>query len=274
MSNLKDGFLSGITQAVVADKDLDLHIRDNYLNVYYKGNSLLKLSESNEYRYIADIHPKFLGGMSIPDLTDQGSTDEFIKKIPAIKDNIIHFGKSSLEIEYEQLIIRANNNEMRNNTEYFIVDRQYTLGRDRIDLMGMFWPRAKRRQGQIVSPCVIEVKFALNTDISEVHNQLNRYYQLVKENASEIAEDLELSFRQRLELGLYEQHKNRVAAMKTLGFSRDINQFQFILILVDYNPFSSIFDISRLATLPFTNQIKVFSGGFAMWEKELISVNS
>jgi hypothetical protein len=273
MSNLKDGFLSGITKVVLNDKDLDLHIRDNYLNVYYKGNSLLRLVESNENRYIVDLHLKFLEGITVSDLTDHGSTDQFIQKIPAIKENIIHHGKSSLEIEYEQLIIRANNNEMRNNTEYFIVDRQYALGRDRIDLMGIFWPREKRRKYQTVSPCVIEVKFALNTDISEVHNQLHRYYSLVKKNAEVIAKDLEKSFRQRLDLELYEQRKNRLEAMKTLKFSRDVNQFQFILILVDYNPFSSKFDIQRLTELPFANQVKVFHGGFAMWEKELVSVN-
>jgi hypothetical protein len=34
---LKTGFLAGLTQAVIADKDLDLQIRNNYLNIYYKA---------------------------------------------------------------------------------------------------------------------------------------------------------------------------------------------------------------------------------------------
>jgi len=39
---LKSGFLSSITEYVKSDPDLTLDIRDAYINVYYKGNSLLK----------------------------------------------------------------------------------------------------------------------------------------------------------------------------------------------------------------------------------------
>ena len=57
-----------------------------------------------------------------------------------LKENIIQHGVSSLEVEYEQLFIRANNNEPRNNSEYFIVDRQLTMPRrDRIDLSAVYW---------------------------------------------------------------------------------------------------------------------------------------
>jgi hypothetical protein len=54
--------------------------------------------------------------------------------------------------------------------------------------------------------------------------------------------------------------------MKTLTFSEDIDRFQFILVLVDFNPYSSLFDLGKLAELPFANQVKVFHTGFAMWE--------
>ena len=47
MHALTDGFLRGITRLVRIDHDLDLEIRDNYLNIYYKGNSLLRLAEKN-----------------------------------------------------------------------------------------------------------------------------------------------------------------------------------------------------------------------------------
>jgi hypothetical protein len=272
MQALKNGFLSGITQTVIEDKSLDLHIRDNYLNVYYKGNSLVKLTAATPERYKVDIHPKFLGDMQVPDLVDQETTDTFLHKIPGLKANITRYGKASLEIEYEQLIIRANNCEARNNSDYFIVDRQYTLGRDRIDLLGFFWDRNKRRRGQTVAPCLMEVKFALNADIGRVHQQLARYYEAVKADAVTIAEDAESSLRQRLELGLYDQAHGRLEAMKTLILARDIEQFQFILILVDYNPHSRQLDLAHLASLPFANQVKLFFGGFAMWEHRLESI--
>ena len=124
-----------------------------------------------------------------------------------------------------------------------------------------------RRQGQTVAPCLMEVKFALNADISKVHEQIQNYYKLVKENVAGIASDLENNFRQRLELGLYEQAEDRLAAMKTLHLSRELGDFQFIVILVDYNPFSSYLNLKKLEDVPFSKQIKVFSSGFAMWQQ-------
>ena len=273
MQALDSGFLKGIPRAVIADKDLDLYIRENYLNIYYKGNSLLKLEEWGGDRYQVEINQKFLEGLSFVELNDEKSTADFLRKIPLLKDNIIRFGSSSIEIEYEQLIIRANNSELRNNSEIFFVDRQYVLGSYRIDLMGFLWSRAQRRKGQTVKPCLMEVKFALNTDIKQVHDQLSQYYELIVEKAAEISDELKSSFQQRLALNLYDQAPSRLDAMKTLFFARDIEDYQFILILVDYNPHSSLLDIPSLASLPFAHQIRILQTGFAIWDRNLIPVS-
>jgi len=45
MAALQHGLLADLTKQIIADKDLDLQIRDGYLNIYYKGNSLLRLIE-------------------------------------------------------------------------------------------------------------------------------------------------------------------------------------------------------------------------------------
>ena len=270
INSLKSGFLAGITKKVISDSDLTLEIRDNYINIYYKGNSLLKLSESISGRYKADIHEKFRDGLNIPlNFIDQETTVRFLNNIPLLKENVIRYGKHSLEIEYEQMIIRANNFEPRNNSEYYIIDRQYVVGKQRFDLAGIFWDRKARRRGQEVDLCFIEVKFALNQDISEVHNQLKRYYEAIRPKAGNIAEEGETIFRQKLELGLYNQSAKRIKAMKTLSFSKDISQFQFVLVLVDYNPNSLKLNLDSLAKLPFAKQIRVFYGGFAMWKQNV-----
>lgn len=273
MTNLQEGFLVNLIEAVREDQDLDLQIRDNYLNIYFKGNSLLKLTEADAECYKTEIHSKFLeGGISVSDLTDNRTTTAFVSEIPQLKENIIKYGKASLEVEYEQLIIRANNTEFKNTSEYFIVDRQYTIDRYRFDLIGFYWNGRKRRKGQTVIPTLMEVKFALNPDISSVHQQLEQYYDLVKANLDKVVTDLENIFRQSLGLGLYDQAAERLGAMKTLVFSRNIEQFQFILILVDYNPYSSKLDLSKLEELPFADQVRVFKTGFAMWENQLQTV--
>jgi hypothetical protein len=214
-----------------------------------------------------------LGDLEIPDLVDEETTREFLGRIPEIKENIILHGASSLEVEYEQLLIRANNSEPRNNSEYFIVDRQLTMpGRDRIDLSAIYWERKGRKRGQEVLPCFIEMKFALNADIQEVHNQLERYYQAVSERAEQVALELETVFRQKLDLGLFDQPTERIEAMKTLRVTRDPGEFQYVLVLVDYNPYSKLLDLERQRDLPFADRLRIFHGGFAMWQNQLDSI--
>lgn len=274
MKELRSGFLQGIIQKVIDDKDLDMQIRENYINIYFKGNSLLKLSELNSGKYKVEIHSKFKENVVLPDeLYKIEQTQEFIQGIPIIKENIIKYGGFSLEVEYEQLIIRANNLELRNNSEYFIIDRQYTKNmQGRFDLTGFYWERTGRKRGQTVPLCFMELKFALNSDIKNLHNQLLRYYSVIKNNAIDISTDAENVFKQKLELGLLNQEKDRIEALKSLKFSRNIEEFQFLIILVDYNPYSTLLDTNILKTLPFSKQIKVFDGGFAMWHQKMKSL--
>jgi hypothetical protein len=273
MDALTSGFLSRLTQRVVQDKDLDLEIRDNYLNIYFKGNSLLRLAEKSPGDYQVTIHRKFLRGCSVPErLTDEASVTQFLDAVPFLKKNIIQDGQSSLEVEYEQMIIRANNYERRSASEYFIIDRQYVAGQSgRFDLTGFYWNRNRRRKYQTVPLCLMEIKFALNADIQNVDQQLQRYYEAVKQDAQSLAAEAESMLRQKLELGLFDQPKNRLEAMKTLKISRDIEEFQFILFLIDYNPFSHLLDEAKLAVLPFANQLRIFRGGFALWNENLSS---
>jgi len=270
---LKSGFLSKITERVKCDHDLSLEIRNGYINVYYKGNSMLKLRETNYLStYKAEIHKKFLEGINLPLEVNESTIHEFISNIPLLKENINRQGSHSLELEYEQMIIRANNFEPRNNTEYFIVDRQYAVGKDRFDLTGIYWDRNRRRRNQEVPVCLMEIKFAQNKDIRDVHEQLARYYEAIKNNAADFAEGMECVFRQKLELQLYNQESDRLEAMKTLNFSRDLKDFQFILVLVDYNQNSTRLNLDNLKKLLFADQVKVFHSGFGMWQQNVSSI--
>jgi len=266
---LKNGFLSGITEAVKEDPDLNLEIRDSYINVYYKGNSLIKLTETPPSRYKVHIHEKFLKNLNLPIELSETNMHLFLSGIPFIKENIIRYGKHSSEVEYEQIIIRANNFEPRNNSEYFIVDRQYEMRAGRFDLTGIFWDRNGRRKNQEVPVCLMEIKFALNPDINKLGEQLTRYYDSIKPHSAVIASEMQAVFRQKIELGLYNQPEKRLNALKTLTFSPNIEEYQIILIMVDYNRNSKHLDLEKLANLPFANQLRVFHSGFAMWQQNV-----
>ncbi|MDK2820843.1 MAG: hypothetical protein PWP31_808 [Clostridia bacterium] len=268
----KEGYLNALIQRVRKDKDLDFQIREDSINIYYKGNSLLKLDADKK----VTIAKKFTLGLDIPLYLDcEAATESFIKAIPLIKDNIIRYAnesKKTLEAEYEQLLIRANNLEKRNASEYFIIDRQYQTGKEnRFDLTGFFWDRDNREKGQTVPLTFLEVKFALNNDIKEVHEQIKRYYDYVKNHTSELAEEYEKVFKTKVELGLLNQDDNRMEALKTLNFSKNLNEYEFIIVLVDYNPNSTLLKeaLNELRKLEFASQIRIFNAGFAMWKQNV-----
>jgi len=272
---LQSGFLKDITEMVRKDHDLNLEIRNGFINIYFKGHSLLNLKEVSTSRYKVGIHKAFKKDLDIPlELTDAKTTAIFLDYLPQLKQNIILHDKGSTEIEYEQMIIRANNYEPRSNSEYFIIDRQIVVSTGRFDLTGIFWDHVGRRRNQEVSLCLFEVKFSLNSDIKGVHNQLTRYYEALKPLAKSFAEDCETVFRQKLELGLYDQSLDRLEAMKTLKISKELSDFQFILVLVDYNPNSVQLDLRQLENLPFAKQIKIFHGGLGMWQQNVKSIAS
>lgn len=273
LQDLQSGFLRRVAQLASEDHDLDLEIRENEINLYFKGHALLRLHEKNGHGYTVNMHPKFKAGLDIPDaLVNKESVTQFLDQVPYIKMNVQKVSGHSIEAEYEQLIIRANNLERRSNTEYFILDRQYVVNEGRFDLTGFYWPNPGRHRGQEVAMCLMEVKFSLNSDIANLDEQVSRYYHAIEPRAAYMAEEGESILNQKLELGLFDQSPDRLAAMKTLHISRDISSFQFIIFLVDFNPYSSLFDLAKVKALPFAKQIKIFIGGLGLWDKNIKSV--
>lgn len=53
-----------------------------------------------------------------------------------------------------------------------------------------------------------------------------------------------------------------------MSISNRIDDAQFIIILVDYNPYSLRLKKSDLKQLDFSAQIKIIYKGFALWQKE------
>ncbi|RZB32174.1 MAG: hypothetical protein SRB1_01793 [Desulfobacteraceae bacterium Eth-SRB1] len=98
----KGGLFHSIIEYVINDTSLDFEIRDGYSNIYFKGNSILKLNENGTY----NIHKKFLKGMTSSKFTFLSVTDvNNYLNIPTIKNSYTPIEQSSI-VWYWVFVIR------------------------------------------------------------------------------------------------------------------------------------------------------------------------
>ena len=271
ISDFKIGKYYPILNYVINDNTLDLEIRDGYINIYFKGNAILKLYENGT----TEIHNKFLIGTGITKLSLSTITEvkKFIDSLPIIKYNVIKVKskRPTLEIEYEQLLIRSNNLNKNVNSDTYLTDRQYAnnINKSRFDLSGFYWERTNRKRNQTVPLIFIEVKYSLNNDIKDIDVQLQKYYDTVEKNINDIADETCYLKNLKIELGLINQSKERLDALKTLKISNIIDKAKFIIALIDYNPNSKLLDKTKLKALSFSHQIEIFNCGFTIWDRYL-----
>jgi hypothetical protein len=283
--SLTDGLYRPLVELVRKNKDLHLEFHgqlydsdkpeiapeDEAIGIYYKGNCILGLHSNHK----VEIHDVFTNDLNIPKyLHNPDDVQTYLGFVPKLMYRVSSRGKKSMEIEYEQMIIRANNREERNNSEYIILANQYNVG-ERWDLLALKWPRRRRGGNNPVGQLVlIEVKYALNADIQDADQQLARYYNYISQNLDQLCTEMELLLRQKLILRLIERTPEQSAQLQKLKLFRDISKVEMILFLVDYNPNSIWKDkmIRKAMLLPFKNQIRIRLGGLAMWDRSSTSL--
>ncbi|GAF88238.1 unnamed protein product, partial [marine sediment metagenome] len=167
--------------------ELDFRLRDGYFNLYYKGNSLAKVTIRKD-EYLVSIHRKFatekvfrgddrFKGLDEP----RGNYIEYRlnpdllhpffqkKHLDRLGRNIAKV-KSSEEIIFEQMLITDN----MEREDFFIIDRQVSetaMKRRKLDLLAL-----RQKQNNQFHFFVIEVKLGNNPELrSEVGNQLRGY---------------------------------------------------------------------------------------------------
>jgi len=279
MKELKDGVYHPIVQRVRLDKDLDMESRGTYLNIYYQGHSILNLKKNGSIT----IDKKFLRGVEerVPSsFKTNEDVNAYLESLPRIKDNVTYCpseagdrSSKSRELEFEQLLIRANNLESRNNSEYIILDRQYVVNRgvDRWDLVALRWPIEKRgRPYQEGYLSIIEVKYAQNPDIQNIKSQVERYARYLEAHLSEICEDMKNILNQKLDLGLLAKTEGQIKRLRKLPIKPNIAETEVIIYLIDYNQNSDLKKRAEKAGKPdFEGKVRVALGGLALWQSNL-----
>jgi hypothetical protein len=191
--------------------EYDLQLRNNYFNLYYKGNSLGKVSYSRaDNSYLATIHKKFV----TPQIEKRfgpkraGAYLEFClskKKLRSFfcVSNLRSMGQKIKKVNYqeettfEQMLMTDN----IGRSDLIIIDRQVCDNgmRKRMDLLAL--TRKKNNKYQF---CVLEVKLGNNPELKgDVVKQLRGYIQRISDKFADYKKCYELNYRQKQELGLF-----------------------------------------------------------------------
>ena len=112
-----------------------LSIREDYINIYYRGGNILRVKERNG-SYSAFFDNEYnKSGLPSPDLPDAIESqdaarvwDDSFQDLKGIMD--FYFSKHSKpEREFQQLVARENNfSTIANQSEYFISDIEFEHG--------------------------------------------------------------------------------------------------------------------------------------------------
>jgi len=185
LADLKKGFLKPLLSIVKADNTLMLAIRDNYINIYYRGGSLLKLTCKGDRQYKAEfnwqyaenwppeVNDSLFGQGEITSLKGRLSKDDVLETAEQVKLWLAAFPRlkqimdiwltkyDKSEREFQQSVVRENNfSSLANQTDYFIVDIEAAYPGARFDLLAAKWPATqKARRNDKVSLAFIEMKY-------------------------------------------------------------------------------------------------------------------
>jgi hypothetical protein len=248
MHDLADpqGILHPILTRVKRDQTLMFAIRDGFVNIYYRGGSILKISEpktkSGEYQTFFDGRYN-KSGNDTPDLPkiikERDDVEKWIILLPQLKflmDEFLSKYKKS-EREFQQLIARENNNS--NETEYFISDIEVSesITGARFDMLAIRWLATQRRSGENCRLALIEMKYgdgALSGNAGMLkHLQDIETLLKNKEKYAGLVHAIERQFEQLDALGLLNFNKGKKFTKVTLDPE---DKPEVIFILANHNP--------------------------------------
>ena len=189
-----------------------LQIRDNYLNLYYKGNSLGKISyRKSENLYEIRIHRKFMEGIgSVINRFEHSVDREYLLFTLKSKQlhpffstrNLLLMGQKVKEVQFqeeivfEQMLLTDN----INRNDLIIIDRQVV---DRNSSTKMDLLALKKNKAGKYQFCVLEVKLGNNLELKgKVFMQLSGYIERITRNFQQYKECYEKNVSQKHGLGL------------------------------------------------------------------------
>lgn len=246
MFDLKEGKLVGLLEAVKQDDTLCLKIRKNYINIYYRGGSILKITSSGQdyklffdEKYLINENSNWLK----ENLINLTSITDYVDAIPFLKREMDYwlYKHPKLEREYQQIILRDNNfSSIANDTDYYITDIEYanSTNGSRFDLLGVKWLSTgpSRKKATETSLALMEFKYGDNalTGSSGILKHFADMGKFAKNGGiSSLILETQTQFNQKIDLGLIKGIK------KHIEINTQIKP-EFIIICANHKPASTI----------------------------------
>jgi hypothetical protein len=198
--------------------EYSLQLRENYFDIYYQGNALVKVTLNKNGTYSAQLHRRFTEGEVLKRLekysvirSSRNANSKYVcftlrldnirqffqkKHLNAISSNIrkVNYGE---EIAFEQVLITDN----PPSKEFIIIDRQVADHENRAQ-MDLLAPR-RDSYNKYFHFVVIEVKLGKNSELREkVGKQLNGYVEHMRDRIEDYVACYQENYRQKKELGL------------------------------------------------------------------------
>lgn len=293
INDLKFGMLQPVLSLVLRDDTLCLEIREGYVNLYYRGGSMLRIDQKpTGYSLAFDPryceHKSWRSTYAADQILRAKAVPEYIDLIPYIKEemNWYFHEHPKLEREIQQQILRENNRGvLAGDTDYYIADLEYADRKNgsRFDMLAIKWPSTsqtrKNRAG--LSMSFIEVKYGDNAltgaaGLIKHFEDLEAY--LRNHSYQKLCAEAQRMFNQKNELGLVGGIKG--SARISIDPTR---RPEFILLIANHKPASSILKreleaVIRSGTygrLSETADIKIAASslmGYGLYERAMCSL--
>jgi hypothetical protein len=241
-----EGTLHPILERVKKDHNLMLAIRDGYINIYYRGGNILRITErSGFYQTFFDVNFAKSGqniASPVGDIRNQADAQKQVACLSDRKTIMAQYfasGSKTTEREFQQLVARENNNSsISNESEYFVSDIEVTVPRlARFDITAIRWLAKDRKTGNRCRAALIEMKYgdgALGGEAGLLKHlkDMDAFVSNKKQYAS-LLQTMESQFNQLDELGLLNFNKGTSNAKVKLNPE---NKPELIFILANHNP--------------------------------------
>lgn len=278
MTDLKDGRLKSLLDFLHKDDTLSLEIRQNFIELYYRGQKLCKvISEDDDYKII--------------DLSENHDNvkkycDEWTKDIPLMKQNIDFYlhDNPNLEMEYGQYLMRENNRDSQAfDTDYYMAVMDYNNHEEnKINLIGIKWlaTESSRTKGDRIAIAFIEMKYGdkkpIEDSIFQKHTEELSSFIQNKKNLFSLYKDIETIFNQKVELGLIN------GVDKKIVINRNIKP-EFILVVSSHRgenheliseirKVTTSFDYSNLVQNINMKVAKTNYAGYGLYEEQILNI--